>query len=79
VEFVAATHDLFPDRFAWRTAPYEFVQDRPAIDLLTGSAAFRQALEGETDPAAWVRSWSADESAFLERRRSALLYPAPPG
>jgi uncharacterized protein YbbC (DUF1343 family) len=31
--------------FAWRTEPYEFVSDRPAIDLLTGDPAVRVALD----------------------------------
>jgi len=74
VEYVAAVHDLFPDRFAWRSAAYEFVSDRPAIDLLTGSAALRQALDGDGDYAAWVESWPDDEAEFREMRRDALLY-----
>ncbi|MFM8273328.1 MAG: exo-beta-N-acetylmuramidase NamZ domain-containing protein [Gemmata sp.] len=32
-------------RFAWRTEAYEFVFDRPAIDLLFGSARERSSLE----------------------------------
>lgn len=31
--------------FEWRAAPYEFVTDKPAIDLLTGSAYFRENIE----------------------------------
>lgn len=31
--------------FAWRTEPYEFVADRPAIDLLTGDPAVREAID----------------------------------
>jgi uncharacterized protein YbbC (DUF1343 family) len=31
--------------FRWRTEPYEFVADRPAIDLLLGDPAMREALD----------------------------------
>jgi uncharacterized protein YbbC (DUF1343 family) len=31
--------------FKWRHKPYEFVEEIPAIDLLTGSDFFRKALE----------------------------------
>lgn len=34
--------------FALRTEPYEFVEDIPAIDLLTGSATFRLGIEART-------------------------------
>ena len=34
-----------PEKFAWREEAYEFVDDRPAIDLLTGSSALRAMLE----------------------------------
>ena len=36
VEVLAAIHDRFPRVFGWRREPYEFVSDRPAIDLLSG-------------------------------------------
>jgi uncharacterized protein YbbC (DUF1343 family) len=42
---VAAARAQDPARFAWRTEPYEFVSDRPAIDLLFGSDRERLALE----------------------------------
>lgn len=32
-------------QFAWRTTRYEFVDDRPAIDLLAGDAAVRAAID----------------------------------
>lgn len=80
VELLAALHRLFPERFAWRAAPYEFVSDRPAIDLLTGGPQFREALEsGAGDDRdgldAWIATWAADEEAFREERREILLYP----
>lgn len=44
--FVWLIKKLYSDRgFQWRTAPYEFVTHRPAIDLLTGSAFFRDRID----------------------------------
>ncbi|MDH3525035.1 MAG: DUF1343 domain-containing protein [Acidobacteriota bacterium] len=74
VELTALLHDLGGDAFGWRDAPYEFVADRPAIDLLTGSAALRTALAEGGDFRAWIASWEADETRFLDARGDALLY-----
>lgn len=74
VQFLIAVRALFPDQFAWRTAPYEFISDPPAIDLLTGSGDFRRALEGEGNLSEWLASWPEDERTFLDLRGSVLLY-----
>jgi uncharacterized protein YbbC (DUF1343 family) len=39
-----------PDRFAFRTAEYEFRDDVPAFDLLTGDAEARQRIERGDSP-----------------------------
>jgi uncharacterized protein YbbC (DUF1343 family) len=75
VELLAAIHRLWPEGFAWREAPYEFVSDRPAIDLLTGGPECRQAIESGTGLEDWIATWKAGEAAFREERREILLYP----
>jgi uncharacterized protein YbbC (DUF1343 family) len=60
--------------FGWRTDPYEFVTDRPAIDLLSGDDALREAIERREEPADWIDSWEAEQQAFHERRQRFLLY-----
>jgi uncharacterized protein YbbC (DUF1343 family) len=76
IEILRALRDAAPEAWTWRSEPYEFVTDRPAIDLLTGSTVFRRALdrgvESEIDD--WIDSWSDDERAFSDERRDALLY-----
>lgn len=66
---------LFPDDFKWRTERYEYVTDRPAIDLLYGNSDFRewinndQPLDGDFN--------QADETEikrFNDRREQSLLY-----
>lgn len=74
VELVAALREVGGDAFAWRDEPYEFVTDRPAIDLLTGDTRLREALDEETDFRPWLEAWSADEEAFLDEREAVLLY-----
>ncbi len=74
VELLAAIHHLFPSVFGWRREPYEFVGDRPAIDLLTGGPELREALESGDGPAAWVDGWHAGEQEFRREREGILLY-----
>lgn len=74
VELLDTVRRLAPEVFAWRSAPYEFVTDRPAIDLLTGGPECREAIESGAGPADWIASWGADENAFREEREAILLY-----
>jgi uncharacterized protein YbbC (DUF1343 family) len=62
------------DSFRWRTEKYEFVSDRPAIDLLAGGDAVRLGVDAGAGPDEIAESWRAAEAAFAERRRPALLY-----
>ena len=62
------------EAFRFRVEPYEYVSDRPAIDLLTGGAEFREALQAG-EPTDELVSWLADVPAELvERRKPWLLY-----
>jgi len=71
---LAALRALSANRFAWRREPYEFVADRPAIDLLFGSDRERLALEGGRSPSEIARAWEGEEEAFRQRRKAFLLY-----
>jgi uncharacterized protein YbbC (DUF1343 family) len=69
---LAVMRELSGTRFAWRTEEYEFVTDRPAIDLLFGSARERLALEAGV---AWrdiATAWEPEEAAFRAARRDCL-------
>jgi uncharacterized protein YbbC (DUF1343 family) len=74
VALVAAARAEDPDRFAWRREPYEFVADRPAIDLLAGSSRWREAIEAGTSPWDIEAGWRAEQAAFEQERRPFLLY-----
>jgi uncharacterized protein YbbC (DUF1343 family) len=65
---------LSEGQFSWRTEKYEFVSDRPAIDLLTGSDAVRKGIERGVPVEELFATWLPAERAFAERRRAHLLY-----
>jgi uncharacterized protein YbbC (DUF1343 family) len=71
---LAALRAESPSQFRWRTEPYEFVEDVPAIDLLFGNGRERLAIQAGLSAAEIARPWAEDESAFLARRRAFLMY-----
>jgi len=74
VELLVVLKSVAPRAFAWRREPYEFVADRPAIDLLAGTDELRLALEGAGGLEAWIASWQKDEEEFRSEREEILLY-----
>ena len=61
---------LFPNVFKWRTEPYEFVSDRPAIDLLYGHPEFRETLLPEERTLKEIEeSWETDLADFQASRK----------
>ncbi len=58
----------------WRTERYEFVDDRPAIDLLAGGPWLRLAIEAGVSVDDMLRAQEPDRQAFLLRRRQFLRY-----
>jgi uncharacterized protein YbbC (DUF1343 family) len=62
------------DAFEWRTAPYEFVTDTPAIDLLAGSPAVREGVDSGAGLPEIAATWSAGEAEFIHIKRDYHLY-----
>ena len=66
---------LRPDYDLWRDFPYEYEQDRLAIDLINGSALLRQWIDEPTAlPADLDALAKPDENSWLQERESVLLY-----
>jgi uncharacterized protein YbbC (DUF1343 family) len=63
-----------PARFEWRQPPYEYEATKMPIDILAGSAALRQQIEGHVPLEDIVESWEPGLAAFDEIRREFLLY-----
>ena len=62
------------DAFRWRTETYEYVSDRPAIDLLTGGPEFRAAVDsGDAGALERVLETEAAGAARFALERSAWL------
>ncbi|MCA9602338.1 MAG: DUF1343 domain-containing protein, partial [Myxococcales bacterium] len=59
---------------AWRTEAYEFVTDRPAIDLLTGGPEFREALDAGAPIDGVLGAEIAGARAFAAERTRWFLY-----
>jgi uncharacterized protein YbbC (DUF1343 family) len=71
---LVAVRKLWPREFAWRTERYEFRDDVPAIDLLTGDPAVREAIDGGRDLDTVVRIAGRGAETFHSGRAAALLY-----
>jgi uncharacterized protein YbbC (DUF1343 family) len=74
LRMLAALRELAGEAFAWRTEPYEFVSDRPAIDLLTGGPELRELCNAGEPIDDWLEGDRKAAAEFAERRRAWLLY-----
>jgi uncharacterized protein YbbC (DUF1343 family) len=71
---VKVARDIDPEQFDWRRETYEFVSDRLAIDLLAGSARYRELVESGDNIEDWVAEWKEPLREFKEAREEFLLY-----
>jgi uncharacterized protein YbbC (DUF1343 family) len=60
--------------FAWRTAPYHFVKDKLAIDLLLGSDRERMQMQAGMPWREIIAEWEEEEADFLFHRKPFLIY-----
>ncbi|HTR03088.1 MAG TPA: molybdopterin-guanine dinucleotide biosynthesis protein B [Thermoanaerobaculia bacterium] len=74
LRIVETARKLAPLDFRWRTEPYEF-DERPAIDLLTGSATFRETVEAGESLRGEISRHYEGARQFHARREGHLLYP----
>ncbi len=66
--------DLYPNDFAWRDQPYEFVKEIPAIDLLSGDEMLRKKLEKHAPLKNITDDWEKGYDLFIKKRKKYLLY-----
>jgi len=71
---LVAVKSLWPEKFSWRTEPYEFRTDVPAIDLLTGKAEVRRAIDQGKPIEEVMRIACTGTDAYDNGRSGALLY-----
>jgi uncharacterized protein YbbC (DUF1343 family) len=70
---IAAARRLAPAESRWRAEPYEFVEDPPAIDLLTGDDRVRLAVEAGAPLGDLLAEDARFERIFSDGRRPALI------
>jgi uncharacterized protein YbbC (DUF1343 family) len=68
---ITLAHHQDPERFRFRTERYEFVDDIPAFDLLTGSAEARQAIDQGGHPQEVAALVSTPDPGWAERMQRA--------
>jgi len=71
---LAAAAKAFPKDFAWRSEPYEFKTDIPAIDLLYGGQNLRNVIEGAETIDTLNQQMESFENWFANARTEFLLY-----
>jgi len=63
-----------PERFAWRTPPYEYEHEKMPIDILAGSSELRERIEAGAAGREIAASWEPSVAEFLDIRRRYLMY-----
>ncbi len=71
---LAAVLQSVPTEERWRTEAYEFVSDRPAIDLLTGGPEFRAAVDQGASLDDGFAFEARGAAQFDDERRASWLY-----
>jgi uncharacterized protein YbbC (DUF1343 family) len=71
---VKVARNIDHQQFDWRRETYEFVSDRLAIDLLAGSARYRELVESGGNIEDWISEWKEPLREFKETREEFLLY-----
>jgi uncharacterized protein YbbC (DUF1343 family) len=74
IAVLRALRELYPKQFAWRTTPYEFRDDVPAIDLLTGHPGVRQAVDAGEPLDKIMATATFGTEKYTSGRSTALLY-----
>jgi uncharacterized protein YbbC (DUF1343 family) len=73
VALIALAHHQAPNEFRFRTEKYEYVDDKPAFDILTGSATARERIEKGDDAleiAEWVSEVDREARSLVKEARA---------
>lgn len=74
IAVLVAVKSLWPNEFAWRPERYEFRDDVPAIDLLTGTSLVRAAIDADKDLDNVMQVACSGTELYEAGRNGALLY-----
>jgi uncharacterized protein YbbC (DUF1343 family) len=71
---VKVAYDLYPREFKWKQPPYEYVFDKNPFDVISGTGALREAIEGGRSLEEMEKAWRAGLETFRAQREKYLLY-----
>jgi uncharacterized protein YbbC (DUF1343 family) len=71
---VKVAYDMYTCEFKWKQDPYEYVFDKNPFDVISGTSALREAIEGGRSLDDMERSWQGGTEAFRRQREKYLLY-----
>jgi uncharacterized protein YbbC (DUF1343 family) len=74
VAIIAAIRELYPDQFAWKAPPYEYVYDKLPFDVINGSDRTREMIEAGGPLAEIEAGWKSGLEEFAARRDRHRLY-----
>ncbi len=74
VALIDAIKAAGPKDFAWRRPPYEYEHEKEPIDILAGSPAMREALDGGKKAEDLVPIWEQESKPFEKVRAEYLVY-----
>ena len=73
VAIIKAVHDLYPEHFEWKRPPYEYVTDKPPIDVLAGTDRLRNDIARGRSLSGMEKWWKAQCLEFNKKIRSKYL------
>jgi len=71
---VKVAYELYPREFKWKQPPYEYVFDKNPFDVISGTGALREAIEGGRSLEEMEKAWRAGLETFRAQREKYLLY-----
>ncbi|MGB5157512.1 exo-beta-N-acetylmuramidase NamZ family protein [Desulfobacterium sp. N47] len=74
VKILQAVFQCYSNHFAWKLPPYEYEFEKYPVDLITGNAAIRAAIENNDDIEEIEKSWRDEIEQFLDISRKYHIY-----
>jgi len=74
IAMIKVAYDRYAENFQWKNPPYEYVSDKNPFDVIAGTRALRDSIEGGESLADIQVSWKEGIEKFKRIREPFLLY-----
>jgi uncharacterized protein YbbC (DUF1343 family) len=74
IALIRAVSEIYPQRFSWLAPPYEYETEKPPIDIICGSSAFREGIEEGLSAAELESRWRGPLDQFESSIAEQLIY-----